>query len=158
MVLIRKQSAVVIKNMQDMHCQRCFVGPMWVVGAILLLTTIVFTATNAEHIQSNGAHAIRNASQVSAIFHLFQNYSSVCFFFHFSYSFCLPSKIHFWYFNITHYLSFLWLLHVQFTQKPNKWLLHVHFCIVHLSYAIKWILLIFSWNKNIFNNITLNIA
>lgn len=60
MVLIREQSACATENMQEMqssYCQRRSVGcgsdgrrsqrQMWVVGVILLLTTIIFTV-NAE--------------------------------------------------------------------------------------------------------------
>lgn len=145
MVLIRKQSAVVIKNMQDMHCQRCFVGPMWVVGAILLLTTIVFTATNAEHIQSNGAHAIRNASQVSAIFHLFQNYLSVCFFFTFLILFVCPIKFTF---DISILLIicrsfdfFMYSLHKNQTNDYYMYIRTIPYC---TSFIRNNILLIFS--------------
>lgn len=77
MVLIRKHSAVVIKHIQEMHCRRCFVGQMWVVSVILLLTTIVFTAVNAEHIELNGDHDVHNGSQVSAHFVYFKILQSI---------------------------------------------------------------------------------
>lgn len=62
MVLIRKQSACATKNMQEMqslNCQRYCSSSgssnrrhqMWVVGVILLLTTIIFTA-NAEQLRT----------------------------------------------------------------------------------------------------------
>lgn len=73
MVLIRKQSACATKNMQEMqslNCQRYCVGcssgsrrcprQMWVVGVILLLTTIIFTV-NAEqtHAQRHNDGSLR---------------------------------------------------------------------------------------------------
>lgn len=53
MVLIRRQSACVAKNMQEMQslkCRRYYVAQMWFLGAIFLLTTTVF-AVNAENIE-----------------------------------------------------------------------------------------------------------
>lgn len=61
MVLIRKPSVCVMKNMQEMqsssNSRRIMVGQMWVVTAILL-TTIIFTV-NAEQAQFEGSELNR---------------------------------------------------------------------------------------------------
>lgn len=71
MVLIRKQSAWLTKNMQEMqssNCRQCCVVQMWVVSAILLLTTVVFTANAELNEQSMPrAHFIGDDLQVSCL-------------------------------------------------------------------------------------------
>lgn len=61
MVLLRRQSACVARNMQEMQSSnswRYYVAQMWVLGAILLLTTTVFTV-NAEHAELNAGDALQ---------------------------------------------------------------------------------------------------
>lgn len=73
MRLIRKQSAYITKNMQEVqssNCRRYCVDQMWVVSVILLLTTAVFSVS-AEQIELSAApraHFTGDGLQVSNLY------------------------------------------------------------------------------------------